>query len=618
MLETSGYHYIDDIIEDIAFYKDVANDYESDYFKQELDELENQAKNLLTKELEYFNGNFTVDTAVIGNFSCGKSTFINSIIGKPVCPMKVNPTTSSLTKFLYGDHEEILILDENQSKKSISYNDFQKIVQHETGQTSTTKSVEIHYHYPYDIFKSISLYDTPGFKNSLNNNDQVITEKISKVADSIFLVIDINGGGVIDVELNDVLQEIREKNDNLYWFYILNRCDEKPPKTIAKVVDKAKSKYGNLFQDYYAYSAKEVLDNLDEVSEIENFKEFNIDTVLEKHIENLNNLQNEDKNQKGFFKKITKGGNGDVSKESLYNFIEELKEDLQKIHLHKKTNQNNEIPTFYNERINIINNIKDIGFKAGEIEINNITSKRKQYNQDKTNKINELKKGLQNMANEEQNNSYIDILDTIQDQTFEKLIDKVETLRNMLNSGIKNSFSVRELSKKEKSHLLIPYAIVFFDKKKHKININEITDFFQYFLGDLVKYTNDNLPEELVNELPFKEINSAIEEAKEDLAASINEQIEEINSAFPNGVSSDESNVHEDLDDAKNAFEYILNNTKEFSAERITNKTIAHYNNLFIKYENFIHNLIGFNAGAKYNLEKTAEKIDNFLEKNSK
>ena len=62
------------------------------------------------KELTVFleKENFTV--VVLGEFSRGKSTFINALLGKSLLPMDVLPETAVLSALLYGDEPEVIII----------------------------------------------------------------------------------------------------------------------------------------------------------------------------------------------------------------------------------------------------------------------------------------------------------------------------------------------------------------------------------------------------------------------------------------------------------------------------------------------------------------------------
>lgn len=286
------------LINDLAFYGKI-----KDYNFSEVQDLEELAFKLLTDYIMEETG--TVELAVIGNFSIGKSTFINSLFCKRICPTAVNPTTSTITKFLYGEIEEIYLIKENSKKE---------VCQHIIGKKTNSESFEIHYYYPFDILKSITIYDTPGFNNPQNDTDQLITEKISKSVDIVMLLVDINNGGVKDDDLMTLLEQISKANPNLRWYYILNKCDTKSPNKIDKLMSEVKMKYGERFNNYFFYSLKEILNefennktpsNLNQVSiffkeKVRIITEFNALSELKNEIKRKNLAVNQDE----YLKKI--------------------------------------------------------------------------------------------------------------------------------------------------------------------------------------------------------------------------------------------------------------------------------------------------------------------------
>ena len=58
------------------------------------------AENLLSEKF--------IDIAIFGQFKAGKSSFINSIIGKPILPTGVIPATSVITRICFGEKERAL------------------------------------------------------------------------------------------------------------------------------------------------------------------------------------------------------------------------------------------------------------------------------------------------------------------------------------------------------------------------------------------------------------------------------------------------------------------------------------------------------------------------------
>lgn len=79
-------------------------------------------KDSLAKELEKIckdavREKFTI--SVVGEFSRGKSTFINNLIGKDILPVGNLPTTAMLTKIRYNKKEMIVYFDNKGQKKGV-------------------------------------------------------------------------------------------------------------------------------------------------------------------------------------------------------------------------------------------------------------------------------------------------------------------------------------------------------------------------------------------------------------------------------------------------------------------------------------------------------------------
>src|SRR3990172_9123787 len=59
-------------------------------------------KNLLSQDK-------LIDVAILGQFKAGKSSFLNSLIGKPLLPVGVIPVTTTITRLQYGKRERATI-----------------------------------------------------------------------------------------------------------------------------------------------------------------------------------------------------------------------------------------------------------------------------------------------------------------------------------------------------------------------------------------------------------------------------------------------------------------------------------------------------------------------------
>jgi small GTP-binding protein len=233
-----------DIVSDLAFWKNITLQI-NDSIKAS--EMENRAFNLLIDRVELEKRSSRVEVGVIGSFSSGKSTFINSLFGKAVCPMAVQPTTSSITKFYYGHQEEIRV-----NGREITQKEYQDISQHKRGKSKNSETEYIEYAYPFESFNSIVLYDTPGFNNSLNSHDTEVTMKTLESVDVIFFIIDISKGAV---DMKSIKKIHAWKNKRVYC--ILNKSDLKSPEAITKIKREIESE--KLFLEVIEYSAIKVL-----------------------------------------------------------------------------------------------------------------------------------------------------------------------------------------------------------------------------------------------------------------------------------------------------------------------------------------------------------------------
>ena len=239
--------YINDKLDEIIFFRELLKEFSFPVKRvEQLKSMENEIFKQLLAYSELQKGNTKAEVALIGGFNSGKSKIINSFLKEEVCPSNPNPTTSSVTKF-YFSNNKIITLD----GKKISYQEYTEKVRHKN-LGKDTKTYFFEYGHSADIFNSIVLYDTPGFGNAANRNDDKVTEEILKDVDVVIYTIDAIKG-VLDAEDVKRLKKLKgQKNKKFYC--IVNKADEKSPIAIAKI-EKEIEKIA-LFDTVIAYSAK--------------------------------------------------------------------------------------------------------------------------------------------------------------------------------------------------------------------------------------------------------------------------------------------------------------------------------------------------------------------------
>jgi len=136
-----------------------------------------------------------INLVVAGEFSSGKSSVINSLIGEQLIPTGEEPMTSVPCIFKYGERKKILIEFADGNLKEIPTDEFNKI-KHTTKEALETdyyKSIKIiHFQYPYPKLADINIIDTPGFNADHQNDDEKTIQVILNDADILLWVFDAN------------------------------------------------------------------------------------------------------------------------------------------------------------------------------------------------------------------------------------------------------------------------------------------------------------------------------------------------------------------------------------------------------------------------------------------
>lgn len=240
----------------------------SDWFEEgfEREARTKQAKELSRQALKFLqreNGtqeNERVRVAVIGDFSSGKSSFINSLLGQEICPVNVAASTSSITTFRHGDSERIFLVTDDSDKpeqrqrRELMRQEYEQLVTHQGQKKNKTDSRhEFEIYYPFDGFRDVELYDTPGFNNSENSQDEKITRDKCGNSDVILFVFDIEKGNISADILKNVLKPMRHDKPEQHIIAIANQSDKKAPNAVKRICDEIR--LANVFNQVFDYSS---------------------------------------------------------------------------------------------------------------------------------------------------------------------------------------------------------------------------------------------------------------------------------------------------------------------------------------------------------------------------
>ena len=174
---------------------------------------------------------------VVGEFSRGKSTFINALLGKKILPAKTNPTTTTINRITYGDTPRYFLhFRQSEDVQEISEEKFKSIVaieadgDDEEAQQAYKQALKelgnIAYtelRYPLELTKGgVVLIDTPG-TNDLDQAREEITMRFIPEADAAIMLL--SAEQILARSEMDFLKNRILENDISKIFFVVNFKD---------------------------------------------------------------------------------------------------------------------------------------------------------------------------------------------------------------------------------------------------------------------------------------------------------------------------------------------------------------------------------------------------------
>lgn len=197
---------------------------------------------------------YPMEIAIVGQFSSGKSTFLNALLSKDVLPTGITPVTSKVNFINYGEEYKLKV---NYNNGANEYHSLEMISEF-TDQRKAVKDIKyLTLYAPMEILKDISFVDTPGL-NSQSLEDTQTTKKILRDVDGIiWLTLIDNAGKESEAEvLNEYLESFKDKS-----LCVLNQKDKFTPKEVETTLSYIKKRFSIFFSHVIPISAKQALDS---------------------------------------------------------------------------------------------------------------------------------------------------------------------------------------------------------------------------------------------------------------------------------------------------------------------------------------------------------------------
>jgi tetratricopeptide (TPR) repeat protein/GTPase SAR1 family protein len=191
---------------------------------------------------------------VMGEFSSGKSSFVNAFIGADVAPTGITPTTATINVVRYGRERGGRIVTADGAARELGWDALMAQLRALTPEGARAiDRVEILV--PLPQLEKIHIVDTPGL-NSIQPEHEATARAFIARADAIVWVFTASQGGKASEKR--ALRSIRDEGKRVLG--VLNKADQLTPDEISEVIGFLTTELGDLVETVIPFSARRALD----------------------------------------------------------------------------------------------------------------------------------------------------------------------------------------------------------------------------------------------------------------------------------------------------------------------------------------------------------------------
>ena len=163
--------------------------------------------------------------ALVGETSSGKSTLVNSFLGRKLLPAGAKPTTGTVTWIEYGlaDRDKFLAINRDATVEELSLEKFLALSEKPDEDLLRLKA-EISE--SRTGFRGLNLFDTPGFNAIIAEHAEILKDFLPESDVAVFPVSYKVGFGESDKKLMEIIHDVRENFGDFPVILVVNRVPD--------------------------------------------------------------------------------------------------------------------------------------------------------------------------------------------------------------------------------------------------------------------------------------------------------------------------------------------------------------------------------------------------------
>ena len=183
---------------------------------------------------------------IVGEFSTGKSTFLNAILGENILPMAIKPTTATINLIKFNENKKIIVhyfgerdLESNQEINQGRSEEIpvEKLKEYSTSLNDDSDNVSkniklVEVLYPNDYCKEgVEILDTPGLNSVYEHHERATTDYLPNGNSGIML---FNAGQFLTKSESDYLKQFKKYMHKM--FFVVNKIDSIDEKELEETI----------------------------------------------------------------------------------------------------------------------------------------------------------------------------------------------------------------------------------------------------------------------------------------------------------------------------------------------------------------------------------------------